>query len=162
MKNLKIAAAIALLGTGSYAIAAETTGSLDVSATVSASCAVGTSTMAFGTVDSAALAAADQTGTGTINVTCANTHSYTIYLDLDGTNAETAAARVMTHTDATNTLTYALYKDSARTTLLDGVAGISEQGTGTAQATTIYGKINKTSTAVPGDYSDTVNIRVVY
>lgn len=162
MKNLKIAAAVALFAGVSYSAAAvEATGQLDVTASVSASCSVGVSTMDFGTITSAALSGGDQTGTGTVNVICANTQPYTIFLDLD--TSETNTARIMALTsDATETLTYALYSDSGYATPIDGTTGIDETGTGSNLATTIYGKIFATSTAVPGDYTDTVNIRVVY
>ena len=77
----------------------------------------------------------------------------------------TVAARKMT--SGANTLNYALYKDSARTTLWgDGTlstASITGTGTGAAQANTIYARVPGSQTTVPtGAYADTVAITITF
>jgi spore coat protein U-like protein len=66
-----------------------------------------------------------------------------------------------------NLLNYAVYTDSARSTVWgDGGAGatatIDGTGSGTAQSTTIYGRIPAGQTVPAGSYSDTVNVTVTY
>ncbi len=70
-------------------------------------------------------------------------------------------------TSGANLLNYALYTNSGRTTLWgDGAAdgaAFSGTGDGTAQASTIYGRVPSGQTSVPiGSYADTVAVTLTY
>ena len=143
---------------------ATTTGTtLDVSATVTANCSVSSTALGFGNVDVTSGSNAD--GTGAISVTCTNGTAWAASADAGGGTGATLATRQMT--DGTNLLNYALYTDSGRTTVWgDGVGGttatISGTGSGTAQSSTIYGRIPSGQTVPAGAYADTVNVTVTY
>lgn len=62
-----------------------------------------------------------------------------------------------------NLLNYALYTDSARTTNFGGANTISGTGSGSAQASSVYGRVASGQTTVPsGSYADSVTISLTY
>jgi spore coat protein U-like protein len=151
-------AGLALAAAPAYATTATST--LDVSATVTSSCAVTTSALDFGNVDVTSGSNAD--GTGSISVTCTNGTAWAAAADAGAGTGATVASRKMT--SGANLLNYALYSDSSRTTVWgDGVGEtIDGTGTGTAQSTTIYGRVPSGQTVPAGGYADTVNVTVTY
>jgi spore coat protein U-like protein len=70
-------------------------------------------------------------------------------------------------TSGANTLNYNLYTSSGYGTVWgDGTsstAAITGTGTGSAQSTSVYGRIGSGQTSVPpGSYADTVSVTVTY
>lgn len=148
---------LAVMGVSSVAIAAEETTTFDVTATVTDSCTVSATTLAFGAeVD----AQVNTDGTSTLTVTCNSGAAYTIALD--GGTALDTTARLMDD-GATEDLGYQLYSDLGRSTVWDDATGtVAGTGDGTAIDHTVYGQIPAQPTAVAAAYSDTINVTVTY
>lgn len=148
---------------GSSAGAATTTGILTVQATVVAACAVGSSTLVFGTVDPAV-------GTTTlpnvnVNVTCTQGTSFAVGLG-DGANAS-GTQRRMKGASQSQYLSYDLFRDSTGTQRFgDSVTAqrlIGQTGLGAvANTIPVYGAISAGQSAPADTYSDTVPITVYY
>lgn len=154
-----VAAAVAT----SPAQAGTQSSSLGVSATVNANCTISTSALNFGSIDT--LSASPVDGTGGVTIACTNGSSWTATANAGTGSGATLASRRMT--SGSNTLTYSLYTDAARTTVWgDGTGStgtITNTGTGTAQNVTIYGRVPASQTGVPaGAYTDTVSVTVTY
>ena len=137
------------------AMAATATGSLSTSATVTSNCVVSTTAVAFGDV------------TGGLSVTCTSGTAWTATADAGAGTGASLATRKMTK--GTDLLNYVLYTDSARTSVWgDGVTAgatgtFTGTGTGSPQASTIYGRVPSGQTSLPaGAYSDTVTVTVTY
>ena len=147
------------------ALAATDTANLDVSATVTSNCVVSTTPLAFGDIDVTGGSPVD--GTGGLSVTCTSGAGWTATADAgSGTGADLATRKMA---NGANLLNYVLYTDSARTTVWgDGTTVGAEgtftgTGTGSAQASTIYGTIPASQTSLPaGAYTDTVTVTVTY
>ncbi len=138
--------------------AATTSGTMPVTATVSSSCVVSTSAVAFGSYNPTGGSQLD--GTGTVSVTCTKDTSYTVALDGGGQGA--VASRAML--SGANLLTYQLYSDAARTTVWGDTAGqlVSGTGTGAQQDLTVFGRIPASQNVPSGAYADTINVTVTY
>lgn len=140
------------------ALAASSTGNLDISAIVPSQCVVQSAALPFGTYGTSALQK-----NGQIGVACSNGTSYTVSLD-SGTGSGTSATdRKLSTADGSNTLNYGLYQDAARTRSWgnggDTVAGV---GNGISQTIPVYGYIPGGQTAREGNYSDVVAITLSY
>ena len=144
--------------------AATVTSDLSVTATVSSTCVVSTSPVAFGTYNPSS--ASDSVSTGTVTITCTNGTTYTVSLDA-GAN-ESSAGNVGTRRMKANTsdyLPYQLYKDEAHTAVWgDAGADIlgSQTGNGSAQAISVYGVVLKNQYVSAGSYVDTVVVTITY
>lgn len=155
---------LATAGLASPAFAQQDTENLAVSATVSENCVVATSPVAFGSVDVTLNANSDSTGG--ISVTCTSGTAWTATADDGAAPAGTLAVRQMA--SGINLLNYALYTDSARTSVWgDGVGGttgtITGTGTGTADEHIVYARVPSGQTTAPaGSYTDTVVVTVTY
>ena len=139
---------------------AGTSASFTVSATVTPSCTLSITPLAFGLVQNLTTAV-DQNAT--INVTCSNATSYSIKLGLgNGAGVTDPASRKMTLNS--NTLTYGLYQNNARTTPWGDQASnvANSTGTGSSQVFTVYGRIASQATPATGSYTDTVVVTVEY
>lgn len=162
-----------LLALGGFAVAAvaaspayatTATSSLDVSATVTSNCVVSTTPIAFGNVDVTSGANVD--GTGGLSVTCTSGTAWAASADAGAGTGASLATRQMAF--GANLLNYALYTDTTRTTVWgDGVGGttgtFTGTGNGSAQASTIYGRVPSGQTSLPaGAYADTVAVTVTY
>ena len=149
-----IAASIAL-STG-LADAATVTSTLAVSATVNTVCVVNSvGAMAFGAYTGVAV-----TSSSTLNYTCSNALPVQISFD-KGLNGVSTATRVMKN--ATSTLSYQIYSDSARTTVWDDTTNkIAVTGSGASATATIYGQIPAGQYPTAGAYTDTVTITFTY
>jgi spore coat protein U-like protein len=152
MKFHKLAIALAAaLGTVGAAHAATATANFNVTANVSASCAVSATNLAFGAYDPASATALDSTST--ISVTCTNTTPYSVDV------GATPTTRIMTGPGGA-TLAYGMYNETGRTTAF-GVA--SATGTGVAQPYTVFGRVPVGQFgATPGAYLGTVTVTVTY
>ena len=154
---------------GPVVSAVSTTDTMSNSATVTATCLTPTTaTLAFPNYNPLLNTAVD--ATTSISVKCTSTTPITSVALNKGTGTGTVAARTMElTTDATKTINYALYTNSARTTLWgDATSGTSTLGgTGAGLNTdvtfTVYGRIPAgQTTAKPGTYSDTITVTVTY
>lgn len=130
-----------------------------------------TSTVDFGNINDISTTKRDYTAQGAVNSTCNFGTPYSIYLG-DGNNRISGGFRRMTNGN-NEFIPYQLYKDSNYSTVWDatggvtnvgGSGGVSKTGSGSAQTTTVYGKIPQgTSIAsTPGSYSDSVVVTVTY
>ncbi|MGT2552233.1 Csu type fimbrial protein [Acinetobacter geminorum] len=130
-----------------------------------------TSTVDFGNINDISTTSRDYTTQGAVNTTCNFGTPYSIYLG-DGNNRIAGGFRRMINSN-NEFIPYQLYKDSNYSTVWDatggvtnvgGTGGVSKTGTGSAQTTTVYGKIPQ-GTAIasrPGVYSDSVVVTVTY
>ncbi|MBS0199521.1 MAG: spore coat protein U domain-containing protein [Proteobacteria bacterium] len=162
--------AVALLASAAVPAMAATnpvTTSFNVTLTVQKACTVTTpSALAFGTHDYTESTNIDNTTN--ISVKCTKNTSYNVGIDAGG-GGGTVSTRTMKGTGAnTDTVAYALYRDSARTQnwgVTTGAGGDTYVGTGNNNAQTIpvYGRVLPASLNVtPDNYSDTVNVTVTY
>ncbi|MFV5441778.1 spore coat U domain-containing protein [Acinetobacter oleivorans] len=130
-----------------------------------------TSTVDFSNINDISTTSRDYTAQGAVNSTCNFGTPYSIYLG-DGNNRISGGFRRMTNGN-NEFIPYQLYKDSNYSTVWDttggvtnvgGSGGVSKTGSGSAQTTTVYGKIPQgTSIAsTPGSYSDSVVVTVTY
>jgi len=157
-----VAGAIALAASAP-AVAATATTTLSVNATVPATCTITTSAVAFGAIDT--LSATPDDSTGTISVTCTNGTPWAASAGAGTGTGATLSVRKMV--SGANLINYALYTNSARTTIWgDGVAPtatIAATGTGSVQANTIYGRVPTGQGSTPvGSYADTVAVTVTF
>jgi spore coat protein U-like protein len=153
--------AAAAFAAPTYATTAGST--LSISAAITANCTVSTSAVAFGNVNTLSGSAVD--ASGSIIVTCTNGTAWSAAAGPGGGSGSTVAARAMT--SGSNLLNYSLYSDSGRTTLWgDGTlstTAITGTGSGSAQTSTIYGRVASGQTSAPaGSYTDTVAVTVTY
>ena len=131
-----------------------------VTATNGTNCSVNASTLNFGSVG-VLQSALD--GTGSITVTCTNALPYTIALDGGLSGATNPAQRVLSN--ASQQVTYGLYRDSSRSQPWGNSVGTNTAagtGSGLAQTLTVYGRVPTQNTPVPGTYSDTVVVTISY
>jgi spore coat protein U-like protein len=144
--------ALALVALPGSATLAQETATLNVSATVQATCELQGGSLNFGTY-SAAEASEAQTEFG---YTC--TEGANITVTLDGGGNLTEGSRAMS--GGGGTLLYGLFKDPARADAW-GIAtdGLVVSGTAPGpQTVTVYGRIPADQQVSPGEYSDTVQI----
>jgi spore coat protein U-like protein len=153
-------AALGLLGLAATASAQTASTNLSVSSTLSASCSVAASALSFGTqVPSPMTAAVD--ATATITATCTNGRAYTIGLNNGSGAGATETVRKMT--GSSGTVDYAIYADSARTTVWGtGAAAVAQTGNGLAQALTAYGRMPLQTGAAAGTYTDSVTVTITF
>jgi spore coat protein U-like protein len=123
----------------------------------STGCSVGTVGLNFGNYD--VFSTLDNDITGTINVNCQASTSYSISLS-SGTG--TYASRTMM--SAGNLLSYNLFLDLTRLTIWgDGSAGTGTvSSTGITGSSTVYGRIPARQNAVVGIYADVVIVTVTF
>lgn len=144
------------------------TANVAVTATVSANCTISSAGVSFGAYDPVSTnASANLDATGTVTVTCTSGAAAVVALG-QGANANTGstdAAPLRRMKDSgTNYLSYALYQDSARTTVWGNTTAtdVSHTGTGTATAITIYGRVTSGQNVPAASYSDTVVATVTF
>lgn len=175
MKNALIFCS--LMAVPLIAEAATATGTLQVQATVQATCSVNTSSagaigpalLDFGTItnltaDVTADTTAGTVANGAVSTLCSTGTTWT--LTADGGQNVTGTQRQMSNT-ATGVLPYNLYRDAARS-LSIGINDAANPvatgtGTGSAETTPVYGVI-PAGTAMPpaGSYNDIVTLTVTY
>src|SRR6187399_1356808 len=123
------------------------TANLSVTATVSATCSISTTALAFGAYDPVGTnSATPLDGTGAVIVTCTNGASAALTLG-QGTNAgvgSTDAVPVRRMKNAGGAfLSYSLYQDAGHTTVWGNTpaTSIAQTGSGTAASVTVYGRV---------------------
>lgn len=165
MKNIfATALAITAMTASAPALAATTTTTFGVSATVEAQCTItSAAAMAFGTVGSLA---SNVDKTSDIVIKCTNTTPFNIGLNAGTATSATVTTRKMTGTGASPaTLSYSLFSDSARTVNWGNTVGTdtkSGTGTGSDATFTVYGRIPIQTAPKPDTYSDTITVTVTY
>jgi spore coat protein U-like protein len=136
---------------------------LTVDATVTANCTVSAGSVAFGNVNP--ISGTNVDASGTFSVTCTNGTGWTATAGVGSGSGASYAARRMTA--GSNTLNYNLYTSSGYATVWgDGTGStgtLTGSGNGSAQVTTVHGRVASGQTSVPpGSYADTVSITVTY
>ena len=139
---------------------ATATTTMNVTATVQATCTISTSAMAFGTYTGVVL-----NSTATVTVTCTNTTPYTVGLNAGTGTSPTATVTTRHMTGPSSAqLNYALTQDSGHATNWGNTGGTdtpaSANGNGSAVNLTVYGQIAAGQYVTPGSYSDTVTATV--
>jgi spore coat protein U-like protein len=132
-----------------------------VSADVQSSCELSVGALDFGTISNVISSPVDQTAS--IAVSCTQDTPYAVTLDMGlGAGVTDPAFRLMKN--GTNTLSYGLYQDAARSAPWGNLAtnDVDATGTGTVDTYTVYGRINAGQTAVLGTYTDSVVVTVTY
>jgi len=143
------------------------TANLSVTATVSASCSISTTPLAFGAYDPVgANAATPLDATGGVVVTCTNGSSTTVTLG-QGLNANTGSSDttpLRRMVSGANFLSYTLYQNAGHTTVWGNTAGTGAAHTGSGTATTVpvYGRIPAGQNVATGSYADTVVATVTF
>ena len=138
-----------------------------VQAMVTTDCRVTASPLDFGQTG-VSLGTTPLEATSTISVTCTSGVPYSIVLDAGQGSGATPALRRMTRNGGSESITYRLYSDAARTQLWgdgsNGTTAVAGSGVGimTAQNHTVYGAIPAQPAAAPGTYVDTVTVTVTY
>jgi spore coat protein U-like protein len=137
-----------------------TGGTTSWTATVSSNCLVSATSVNFG---SAGVIGSNVDATGTTTVQCTNSTPYTVALNGGNTGATDPTKRKMSK--ASETITYGLYQNSARTQPWGSTTGtntVGGTGTGSNQALTVYGRVAAQATPSPGAYTDSVIVTVTY
>ncbi|WFR99188.1 Csu type fimbrial protein [Rhizobium tumorigenes] len=96
-----------------------------------------------------------------LSVTCTSGLPFSISLNGGLTNAVPAQRKM---TNGTNSITYGLFRDAARSQLWGSLAGLLASGTGTGlvQRLVVYGRVPAQTTPPIGTYSDTVVVTITY
>ena len=162
LRSFAVAAIAVLALPALQARAATATGNFAITGTITATCQVNASTLAFGAYNPVLNANLDVTGT--VSVSCTNATPYNIGLGIGAGTGATITNRKMT--SGANTLTYQVFRDAARTLNWGQTVGtdtVAGTGNGVAQAITAYGRIpSGQTTAAVGAYTDTVVITITY
>jgi spore coat protein U-like protein len=165
--RVAVASVFALVGATSHA-AGTAQQNLAVTANVPTNCLIATTALGFGAYDpiqANAGASHLDNSSGKVTVTCTKGSSPVITLDqgLSGEGTNDAPLRRMVK--GTDYLSYALYKDAARTQVWGNTAGTGHavaNPTGAAQEVTVYGRITGGQNVPFGDYADTVVATVTF
>lgn len=143
--------------------AASATANLSVGATIVNNCTISTTPVSFASYDPVGAHASnnDDSGSGTVTVTCTKGTTATIGLAL-GQNASGSTRRMLNGT--ANFLNYELYQDAGRGTVW-GTAGTALLSPGAAPSKaprtfTVYGRIFAGQDLPAGSYADTVQATV--
>jgi spore coat protein U-like protein len=167
-KMIKLAVGVAAFSaTAAIAGPSPQTGNLSVTASVSDSCAVSSTTaVAFGAYDP--LSATNNDNTGSVTVRCTKGTVYHVALgqgsNPTGTSTCTAPARQMSD-GGTERLGYDLYTNVGRTTAWGCTTSNDVDVTSAssaANAMTVYGRIPAGQDVATGGYSDTVVVTVTF
>jgi spore coat protein U-like protein len=129
-------------------------------ATVLANCTVSASGVNFGASGSINT---NVDATGTVSVQCTNATPYTVALNGGNAGAGDPTQRKMSK--GTETITYGLYQNPARSLPWGSTSGgntAGGTGSGGSQALTVYGRVASQATPSPGTYTDTVVVTVTY
>ncbi len=142
-----LAAATAMAAASVVSVGAATaTGSFNATITITDECLFTSATdLAFG---SHTFLTSNIDTTSDVVVTCTASTPYTV--DLAGSGSMTSGG---------NSITYAMYSDSARTTVWSAVGGT---GTGSAQTLTVYGRVPVQTSQPAGSYTDAVTVTITY
>jgi spore coat protein U-like protein len=162
LQKFALAAVVIAALSAPLARAATSTGNFAITGTITATCQVNASSLAFGAYNPVLNANLDVTGT--VSVSCTNATPYNIGLGVGAGTGATITNRKMT--SGANTLTYQVFRNTTRTLNWGQTVGtdtVAGTGNGVAQAITAYGRIPSGQTAAAvGAYTDTVVITITY
>jgi len=146
------------------AMAGTATSDLGVSATVTSTCTISTTSVNFGTYDPLASSILGATGIVSTTCTLGTPVQITLGQGLNPATGSTDAAPARQMKSSTNYLKYNLYQDTAGLIVWGNTVetSVSTLGTGLAVPTTVYGKITANQNVPAGTYSDTVIATVTY
>ncbi|WP_425336290.1 Csu type fimbrial protein [Sinorhizobium garamanticum] len=134
--------------------------SFNVMANVAANCLVATQDVDFG---SRGILDSSVDATGQLAVTCTPGSAYTVALNGGMANAPPTARKMF---KGTETVTYGLYRDPARSQPWGDASTpgstLTGTGNGNTQYLTVYGRVQSQTTPSPGVYTDTVVVTVTY
>ena len=140
-------------------LSGSTSFSFQAMATVLKSCNVSAGNLNFGSVgDLTAIV----DGQSTLSLQCSNGTGYSISLNGGLSGASDPTARTMTM--GSQSITYGLYQNSARSVPwgTSGAAAVGGTGTAATQTIPVYGRVPVQATPMVGTYSDTVIVSVAY
>lgn len=165
MRNLfRMLCVLIMAGGVSTAMAATTTTTFAVTASVINSCSMGSvSTLAFGTYDPTG--GASTSGTTTITVTCTLLTPYNIGLNAGTTVGGTVAQRQMQGATPANKLNYNLYTTGSHSTVWGNTIGtntVAAAGLGLPVNHTVHGLISAGTSASVDTYTDTITVTLTY
>ncbi len=143
---------------GTCGTGATTGGAFAVTALYETTCTLSAPLLDFGNFASLASAL---DATTNLTVACSSGSAYQVSMDGGLAGATNPELRQMTR--LSNTLTYALYRDTNRTQPWGNTMGdntLSSTGTGSQQSHPVYGRIPTQAVPPPGTYSDTVVVTV--
>lgn len=132
-----------------------------VTAVNNKTCRVTANDLNFGSVTAFSIAA-NRDVNGSATITCTNGTAYRVLIG-NGLTGTGPTARKMTN--GANSVTYAIYRDVARTQAWGSTSGVNSlagTGTGLAQTITMYGRVPPQAVPPPGNYSDTVVMTIEY
>jgi spore coat protein U-like protein len=176
MRNLLLRLAAAFAAVSAVSVSgqatAQVTGQLEVRLLINASCevsgssggSIGNAVLDFGTNSlllSAITGQTPSTGANALLVQCNPGLPYTIAFNA-GANAATPGdvnTRRMKNAASTNFVSYQLYSDAARATVLTNVGGTAD---GTRQPVVVYGQVPAQTPPPVGSYSDNVTVTVSF
>jgi spore coat protein U-like protein len=164
-----VASLAAVASVAAQAQVTQSTGELEVRLLVNASCDIsgstsgglGTAVLDFGTatlLQDAIDADTGSSGTQALEVLCNPGVAYTLTFD-SGENAAQIADRAMKREGGTELVSYQIYSDASRNTVLQTMSGT---GTGTAQPVVVYGRVPEQTAPPPGSYRDVVTVTVAF
>ena len=164
MKRFKrVLLSFVLFAVAMPASAATATTTFAVSGTVVPTCSVSATPMSFGAAIPNPINS-NVDATSTVTATCSSGAPYTIALSAGLGAGATFAARRMT--SGPNGLTYTLFTDAGRATVWgDGTAGntlSNNNGSGSAQVISVFGRIPAPQTVPTGTYTDTITVTVTF
>ena len=165
MKSLHIAGMLALLAApliGATQVGATTkTATMQVSATVPASCTLSTGAMAFGNLNPSA----DNTATASVTVNCTAGAIVTLTGDWGSNNTDGYERRFL-KSGAGNVLDYSIWLNNSRTVQFtpSAAAAGTITGNGSDQTITLYGFIAQRNlvNVAPAAFTDTVTLTLTY
>lgn len=140
--------------------ASTTTAIMDVTANLATSCQASIATsLSFGVIE---MGSGDVDGRGVVAVTCSDGAPYTVSANL-GLNPS-GSVRRMRHKTQSIFSSYDLYANLERTVSFptSSTDPIVSIGTGFVQNIGIYGRMQRSSNVVPGEFDDVVTIYVDY
>ena len=160
---LRLAVLCGLLGMAPAGWAATATTTFAVTGTVVPTCSIAAAAMSFGaSIPNPINSNVD--ATSTVTATCSTGAAYTIAMNLGTGTGATFASRKMR--SGANQLNYTLFSDAGRSTVWgDGTAGSSlfnGNGTGAAQAITVFGRILSPQTVPTGAYTDSIVVTITF
>lgn len=161
-KNMAIALSLGMLISGSAFAATQTT-TMNVSATVGATCSISATPIDFGLYSGTL-----KNANGSITVNCTAGAPYSVGID-EGLNQAGGFRNI---TNGTDSIIYELYSDSGYASVWgdNGITGgnypygnaVAGSGIGSDQTLTVYGELSAGPLVSTGSYTDTVNVIVEF
>lgn len=167
MKRNKIILALLSLAAlaGNSALAATTTGTMQINTSVTATCQMITYPIDFPYIGDTNASSTVNTGSpNPIKLTCTKGTAYTLGISAGSSGVIAARSMNGTKTGNTDKLNYNIYKEIGRTTVVGdtGAAAFTGVGTGAEVITTIYPAVPANQFRTPDSYKDTLTVTVTY